>query len=89
MNFKYHITTLLFIFILAVSYSHSVLANNDDSVDGSCVDDDGTSSSNTNTNEMGLFPSMKFLREAVFGQRDADYSYPFLTMLEDDDDDRT
>ena len=84
MDFKYHITTSLFIFILAVSYSHSVLANNDDSVDGSCVDDDGTSSSNTNTNEI-----FQFLKEAVFGQRDADVSYPFLTMLEDDDDDGT
>lgn len=88
MDLKYHITTLLFISILAVSYSHSVLANIDDSVDGSCIDDDGTSSSNTNTNE-GIFPSMKFLKEAVFGQRDADYSYPFLTMLEDDDDNGT
>jgi hypothetical protein len=90
MDYKYRINTLLFVFILAVLQSDSVqvLATNDDSVDGSCTDDDDTScSSNTNTNEMmgeGLFPSMKFLKETVFGQREADNSYPFLTMLDDD-----
>jgi hypothetical protein len=92
MDFKHHIMTLLFIFIIVVLQlldSVQVLATNDDSVDGSCVDDDGTSCSNTKTNEMmgaGLFPSVKFLKEAVFGQRDADNSYLFLTMLDEDDD---
>jgi hypothetical protein len=93
MDFKHHIISLLFIYIIVVLQfldPVQVLAANDDSVDGSCVDDDGTSCSNTNTNEImgaGLFPSMEFLKEAVFGQHDADNSDSFLTMLDDDDDD--